>query len=62
MKDNSMDDWRYWLTRAAFAAAILWLAFLIMLEVKGRTGGRRLLLALPAIGLLALIAFLIHWH
>jgi hypothetical protein len=57
-----MDGWRYWLTRGAFAAAILLLALLPWMEAKGRTRGRRrrLLLALPLLGLLALIAVLLY--
>ena len=57
-----MDGWRYWLTSAAFAAAILWLALLARLEVqwRPRPRRRRLLLALPVLSLLALITVLIY--
>jgi hypothetical protein len=60
-ESSSVDGWRYWLTRGAFAAAILLLALLPWMEAKGRTRGRRrgLFLALPLLGLLALIAVLI---
>src|SRR5262249_44304474 len=53
---QAMDAWRYWLTHVAFAAALLWLAWLASLERTWRPRGRRrlLLLTLPFLGLLAL--------
>jgi hypothetical protein len=59
---STVRDLRHSLTWLAFAAATLWLARLYWLEARGRIRhrGQKLLLAAPALALLAAIAFLIY--
>jgi hypothetical protein len=62
LEGNSVDDWRYWLTRAAFAAGILWLTVLAWLTGTRHSGTwrQRFPLATPALALLAAIAELLY--
>jgi hypothetical protein len=57
-----VSDAHQLLTRLAFMAAIGWLVFLFWLEARGRIRhrGQKLLLAAPALALLAAIAVLTY--